>query len=309
MVARVETQDKANIGQVVEIESAAHALAERLPELMLEAARISHTVIHGVHGRRRAGPGETFWQFRQYEPNDSAGLIDWRRTASASHVYIREREWEAAHTIWLWPDLSASMQFQSSLAPESKRDRALVLMLAAAELLVRGGERVGLLGLPEDPTASRRATARLAEAILSHSENSALTSGLPPPARIGRFSGAVLISDFLDPLEDIGEALKHLAGADISGHLIQVLDPIEDSLAFEGRIEFIDPERELNWTGDRVENLREEYQKRLQEHRDGLRDLANRLGWSLLVHHTDRPATEPMLNLITRLQDGGRHPV
>ena len=308
MISRVETQNSAEMGQVVEIETAAHALAERLPELMLEAARISHTVIHGVHGRRRAGPGETFWQFRQYEPNDSTGLIDWRRTASASHVYIREREWEAAHTIWLWPDLSASMRFQSSLSTTSKRDRALVLMLAVAELLVRGGERVGLLGLPEDPTASRRATAKLAEAIISHGENPALTSGLPPPARIGRFSGAVLISDFLDPLDDISDALKHLAGADISGHLIQVLDPIEESLAFEGRIQFIDPERELNWTGDRVESLREEYQERLKAHREGLRDLANRLGWSLLVHHTDRPATEPMLSLIARLQDGGRQP-
>lgn len=293
--------------QVVRLEADAHALAERLPDLMLEAARISHTVTHGVHGRRRAGPGETFWQFRQYEPNDSTALIDWRRTASASHIYVREREWEAAHTVWLWPDLSASMNFQSTLSATSKRDRAVVLTLAIAELLVRGGERVGLLGLT-NPTASRRATSRLAETLLAHAEDEILTSSLPPAARIARFSGTVLVSDFLDPLEEISASLKRLAGDDITGHLIQVLDPIEESLAFDGRMEFIDPENGHRWIGDRVESLREEYRERLEAHRRGLREITNRLGWSLLVHHTDRPATEPMLNLMARLQDNGRRP-
>ena len=307
MVASSEKLSTAGTAQVVQLESAAHALAERLPELMLEAARISHTVAHGIHGRRRAGPGETFWHFRQYETNDATTLIDWRRSASATHVYVREREWEAAHTVWLWSDLSASMNFQSTLAPTSKRNRAVVLMLALAELLVRSGERVGLLGLT-NPTASRRAIARLAESLVNHSDDPVLTSGLPPPARISRFSGTVLISDFLDPLDKISDAMKRLAGDDISGHLVQILDPIEESLAFEGRMEFIDPENGQRWIGDRVESMRDEYRERLEAHQRGLRELANRLGWSLLIHHTDRPATEPMLNLITRLQDNGRRP-
>ncbi|MCH9807061.1 MAG: DUF58 domain-containing protein [Alphaproteobacteria bacterium] len=304
MVADRLERPARNFAEVVEIERSAHALAERLPELMLEAARISHTVTHGVHGRRRAGPGETFWQFRQYEPNDAAAQIDWRRTASSNHVYIREREWEAAHTVWLWPDLSASMQFQSTLSPSSKLDRALVISLAVAELLVRGGERVGLLGLTS-PTASRTATRRLAETIATHADSPALTSGLPPAARIARFSGAILISDFLDPLDKIAEALKKIAGEDITGHLIQVLDPIEESLGYEGRMEFIEPEHGQRWIGDRVESLREEYRERLEAHRQGLREIAHRLGWTMMVHHTDRPATEPMLSLIAKLQNGG----
>lgn len=308
MVASRPSRSQSKRKQVARIEQSAHALAERMPELMLEAARISHTVTHGVHGRRRAGPGETFWQFRQYEQNDSTTLIDWRRTASAHHVYVREREWEAAHTVWLWPDLSPSMDFQSTLSQTSKRDRALVLMLALSELLVRGGERVGLLGLT-NPTASRRATARLAETLIAHEDSETLTSGLPPPARISRFSGTVLISDFLDPIDKIGEALKRLAGDEISGHLVQVLDPIEESLAFEGRMEFIEPEHGERWIGDRVESLREAYHEKLEAHRRGLREIANRIGWSFMVHHTDRPATEPMLSLIARMQDNsGRRP-
>ena len=290
-------------GRVFALERDAHALADRLPDLLLEASRIAQTVAHGVHGRRRAGPGETFWQFRTYEPQDSAQLIDWRRSASSDHVYVREREWEAAHTLWLWPDLSPSMSFQSHLAAVTKRDRALVLMLAAAELLVRSGERVGLLGLTQ-PTSSRRAATRLAEAIAAHAATPQLAAGRPSNTRVSRFSGIVLMSDFLDPLDDLRESIEALAASGAAGHLIQVLDPAEETLPYEGRTEFLSPEGSDTWLADRAESLRPLYQARLKAHRDALQALATRLGWSFMVHHTDRPPTEPLLTLIMRLEGG-----
>ena len=116
-----------------------------MPALLIEAQRVAHTVTHGIHGRRRAGPGETFWQFRHFDYNDSCSGIDWRRSASSDHLFVREREWEAAHTVWLWVDLSPSMQFRSSLSKTSKESRAVVLGLALSELLARAGERVGVL--------------------------------------------------------------------------------------------------------------------------------------------------------------------
>jgi uncharacterized protein (DUF58 family) len=277
-----------------------------LPDLLLEADRIAATVAHGMHGRRRAGPGETFWQFRQFEPQDAAQLIDWRRSASTDHLYVREREWEAAHTLWLWPDLSPSMEFQSHLAPVSKRDRALVLVLATAELLVRSGERVGLLGVTQ-PTASRRATTRIAEAIATEGESPELSVGQPPKARVNRFSGVILVSDFLDPIELIREHVEALAATGVTGHLVQVLDPAEETLPYEGRTEFLASEGDASWLADRAESLRERYRARIEAHRAELLFLATRLGWSFLLHHTDRPASEPLLTLIMRLEgaDGG----
>lgn len=288
------------------LEREAHAVADRLPELLIEADRIAQTVAHGIHGRRRSGPGETFWQFRTYEQQDSTQLIDWRRSASSDHLFVREREWEAAHTLWLWPDLSPSMGFQSHLATGTKRDRAVVLMLAASELLVRGGERVGLLGITP-PYASRRASTRLAEAIASHADTPILASGRPSPTRVSRFSGVVLFSDFLDPIETIRESIETLAASGANGHLIQVLDPAEETLPYEGRTEFLGVEDGESWIADRAESLRERYQARLKAHRDELQALATRLGWSFLVHHTDRPPTEPLLTLIMRLEgrEGG----
>src|SRR5674476_529356 len=136
-------QDPTKGAGVLALEREAHGLADRLPEILIDAKRIAQTVAHGLHGRRRAGPGETFWQFRQFQSSDTLRQIDWRRSASSDHLFVREREWEAAHTVWLWVDLSPSMHFRSSLSKTSKESRSVVLALALTELLARGGERVG----------------------------------------------------------------------------------------------------------------------------------------------------------------------
>lgn len=282
-------------------EAEAHALADRLPELVLEAMRVSSTVTHGSHGRRRAGPGETFWQFRQYQTGDSAQQIDWRRSASSDHIFIREREWEAAHTIWLWSDISASMAYHSHLTPIRKSDRALVIMFAIAEMLVRSGERVAVMGLT-NPSASRKATTRIAELLAANLRQTGLTQSAPPPQRVGRFSSVLWISDFLDPIDTIVRRVEELAGNGCSGHLVQVLDPAEETLPFHGRTEFIGIEDNARWLTDRAEGLRETYRWRLLAQREALQEICRKCGWSFLLHHTDRPAAEPLLHLIMRLR-------
>jgi uncharacterized protein (DUF58 family) len=291
--------------RVLALESEAHRLADTLPELLIEAMRISNTVAHGIHGRRRAGPGDTFWQFRQFQSMDGAQLIDWRRSAASDTLFVREREWEAAHTVWLWPDLSQSMIFRSHLSTTLKRDRAVVLALAAAELLVRGGERVALLGLTR-PSASRHTTMKLAQTLAANADGPALTASLPPPQPLSRFSGLLLFGDFLDPIDTIAERLKGLAGAGVAGHLVQILDPAEETLPYTGRAEFVGLEGGDHWIADKAESLRDAYQAKLAEHRARLVEMTSRLGWSFLVHHTDRPAAEAVLALIMRLGSGGQ---
>jgi len=283
------------------LEREAVGLVDRMPELLMEADRIASTVAQGIHGRRRAGPGETFWQFRQYQAGENATLVDWRRSASSDHLFIREREWEAAHTLYLWPDISPSMNFQSHIAPVSKRDRVLVLTLAATELLVRGGERVALLA-QTSPTANRNAATRIAETIVANAESDLARSGLPPKAALGRFSGLILISDFLTPARAIRERLESFAGHGVAGHMVQVIDPAEETLPYHGRTEFLSPTGDQRWVADRVEALRPKYQARFAAHRDELTEMAKRFGWSFLTHHTDRSASEPLLSLLMRLQ-------
>src|SRR3954470_2308810 len=170
----------------------ARALAESMPRLILEARRIAATVIHGLHGRRRAGPGENFWQYRRFLWGEPARRVDWRRSARDDHLYVREQEWEAAHTVWLWPDRSPSMNFSSPMALESKLDRTLLITFALAEVLVQAGERVGMPGLMR-PTGSRNVLDKMANAIIHDAtERSSLPLAFAPSA----FAEVVVVSDF-----------------------------------------------------------------------------------------------------------------
>lgn len=285
---------------VYDLELSAHALARRLPALLVEASRVAQTVAHGIHGRRRAGPGETFWQFRHYETNDSAPLIDWRRSASSDHLFIREREWEAAHTVRLWPDLSPSMMFRSHLASEAKADRALILAFAIGELLTEGGERIGLIGEGQ-PSAGRATVQKIALSLSQAQAQGRQFSSMPPRARLNRFSECLLFSDFLDPPEEIAAALEYIAGQGVRGHLVQILDPAEETLPYNGRVEFLGVESRERMLAVRAEDLRDAYADRIAAQKDAVAGIARRLEWSYLLHHTDRPAGEALLALHTHL--------
>ncbi len=283
-----------------DLELSAHGLAKRLPSLLVEASRVAQTVAYGIHGRRRAGPGETFWQFRHYASGDAAPTIDWRRSASSDHLYIREREWEAAHTLRLWPDMSPSMVFRSHLAPEPKRDRALILAFAVGELALAGGERVGLLG-GSPPASGRKVVQKMALSIAQQEKDGVAFASLPPRRSLNRFSECLLFSDFLDPPEDLAAACEHIAGQGVRGHLIHILDPAEETLPYHGRVEFSGIESGERVLAGRAEDLRRAYGERLERHKEAITTLARRLEWSYLIHHTDRPAGEALLALHTHL--------
>lgn len=298
MAVRAELVDSEEARIASRHEEAALGLAASLPRLVVAARRAAATVVHGLHGRRRAGTGENFWQFRRFTQGEPVGRIDWRRSARDDHLYVREQEWEAAHTVWIWIDRSRSMAFRSSLAPVSKLDRAVVLGLALADVLVRGGERAGLLGLTR-PTASRNAIETLAQALAHAADD---VAHLPPAAApIARMSEAIVIGDLLAPEDEIAASVSGLAARGGRGHLLMIVDPVEETFPFIGRTEFLDPDASLKLVAGRAEDWREGYAARLARHREALAGIARRHGWTFHIHRTDRPATEPLLALHARL--------
>ena len=280
-------------------------LAAAMPRLILEARRVAATVIHGLHGRRRAGPGENFWQYRRFVSGEPASRVDWRRSARGDHLYVREQEWEAAHTVWIWPDRSPSMVFASPLVRDTKLYRALVVALALAEVLVEGGERVGIPGLMR-PTGSRNVIERMAQAIL-HDRGDRVS--LPPDFSPSPLAEIVLLSDLWSDIGDVRQTITQLAGCGARGHVVQIVDPAEESFPYWGRIEFVEPEGGGRITAGRAQTWRTDYAARLQRHRAEIRSETDRLSWSFTIHRTDRPATELLLALHARigtgLADGG----
>src|SRR5690349_22692963 len=217
---RLSNQESAAVQRAV---GEGQTLAAAMPRLILEARRVAATVIHGLHGRRRAGPGENFWQYRRFVSGEPAQNVDWRRSARDDHLYVREREWEASHTVWIWPDRSPSMTFASALAADSKLERALVIAFALAEVLVQGGERVGVPGLMR-PTASRNVIEKMAESILHDPTERA---SLPPSFAPSPLSEIVLLSDLWVPIGEVRNTITQLSATGAHGHVIQIVDPAE----------------------------------------------------------------------------------
>ena len=281
------------IAAVRRADGESRTLAASLPRLVLEARRIAANVIHGLHGRRRAGAGESFWQYRRFVSGEPAQRVDWRRSARDDHLYVREQEWEAAHTVWIWPDRSPSMAFASRDARDSKLERALIVTFALAELLVDGGERVGIPGLVS-PTASRSIIDKMAQAML-HDDAARLS--LPPSFVPSALSEVVVLSDFWSSISDIRTMLAGLSASGAHGTLIQVVDPAEETFPYSGRVEFVEPEGGNVITAGRAESWANDYVARLALHREQIRAETNKLDWLFSTHTTSRSAAELLLFL------------
>ena len=271
----------------------AEALAGALPATLLEARRLAAGA-PGLHGRRRAGQGEAFWQFRDHTREDGMRAVDWRRSARGDRLYVREREREAAQTLLFWLDDDPGFAWRSLESAPTKRRRALTLCLAAAIAVGRAGERVGALGGPA-PRSGEQAIPRLADALWR--------SNGPPGATPPRCA-AVFASDFYEDPAVWSERLARAAGRGVSGALLMVSDPAEDDFPFRGRTQF------EALTGGarpivfgRAERARDEYKARLTAQRDAIRRVAHAHGFVPVLHRTDHGAAPALAALLDSLRE------
>jgi uncharacterized protein (DUF58 family) len=194
------------------------------------------------------------------------------------------------------------MAYASAAALPTKRARADLLLLALAALLIRGGERVALLGSGLAPASGRAVLNRLALTLERDAPGTAVPGFEPLP----RYGQVVMIGDLLAPLEEIQALVGRFAATGLRGHLLQVLDPAEETLPFAGRVRFEGMEQEGTLLVSRVETVREDYAKKLAWHRAGLADIARATGWSFAMHRTDRPPHTALLALFATLAEPRR---
>ncbi|MGE0742897.1 MAG: DUF58 domain-containing protein [Hyphomonadaceae bacterium] len=266
------------------------ALAGDLPGVLLDARRLAASA-PGVHGRRRAGQGEAFWQYRDHRAEDGARMVDWRRSARGERYFVREREREAAQTGWFWIDPDPGFAWGSDPARTTKLRRARTIALALAILLTRGGERVGALGMM--PRTGPRAVDRLAHDLLAPPHQ------FEPPTK----SCIVFLSDFYAPIESWRARLTAAANAGAMGALVMVADPAEEDFPFRGRTLFQAPGARTEALLGRAETVREQYAERLETHRRAIRELGASMGFPALLHRTDHGAAPALALLISLVSE------
>ncbi len=281
------------------LRSQAETLAAPLPALLAEAEHLATTVLLGDHGRRRAGVGDTFWQYRPAQPYDEARSIDWRRSARSDANFVQDKEWQIAQSIILWIDQAASMSFTSDDNLPSKATRARTLGLATAILLIRGGERVGLTGLRLPP---RRGEAQLMQMAQLLSLEDDTDYGAPEAQGMLPHSRALFISDFMGDMAPVEAALLRAADRGVRGALLQVLDPQEEAFPFDGRTIFESMSGTLRHETLKAGDLKQRYLDRLAERKDRLQHLARTTGWQFSTHHTGESATNALLWLYGALE-------
>ncbi len=275
----------------------AEEAAAHLPALLAVAEDIARSAITGEHPRRRVGQGEQFWQYRPYESGDRPQDIDWRQSAKGDALYIKEHEWQSAQTNLFWCASSPSMNFSSE--PKklmSKRDAACVLSLALGILMKRGGERIGLLG------GGVYGIEPMGEALLEAQPtdlSSLRDMDLPQNC------GMVLCGDFLEDPDAVASMLEHFRSHQDFGVLVQVLDPAEINLPYNGRIVFENSTGSDQMSIENVAAIHDEYCARIDAHISAIADVCRHAGWHYVLHRTNTPLPET-LSAIWEMIDRGQ---
>ena len=288
--------------ETADLRARAESLGATLPPLLAEAEHLAATVLLGEHGRRRSGTGDDFWQYRAAHPGDAMRAVDWRRSARSDSHFVREREWQAAQSVVVWVDPSRSMAFSGGKDRPAKGDRARLIVLALAVLLLRAGERVGLAGQGA-PRSGKAQLLRLVEAFGLQAP--VADYGVPVEDGLVAQGRAIFASDFLGDMVGVEAALARAADRGVKGVLLQVLDPSEEEFPFDGRTVFVSMGGSISHETQQAGDLRARYLDRLAERKARLAELARLSGWQFHTHHTGQIAQVALL-WAYRALEGGR---
>lgn len=258
--------------------------AAGLPSLLASADHAAKTIMAGEHTQRKAGNGEKFWQFREYDPGDRPQDIDWRRSARGDRVFVRQKEWQTTQTVLFWCQRNRAMTYQSRPQLDRKGDHAMILTLALASLFNGSGELTGTLNGEIRPGRTEQTRLRIANHIYdTHTPDLPRTDGLSIPLQ----SSVILVGDFLAPPGLIADCFDRIAARAAHAIIVQILDPAEIELPFSGRVIFENELSTLKHHIDNVESVREEYRARMQAQIKALDDLCRRHNWARFLHRTD----------------------
>lgn len=276
-----------------ELRAEAETLAGNLPPF--DQAQGFRTTAHsGAASRQRAGQGEDFWQYRGQTPEDSAGAIDWRRSATGDELFIREHELQSARLLSLWADGSKGFDWKSDAAPMSKADCARILLTALAIRYSETGDMVGVIEGLNGVSNSHHLIGPLVDDFM-HLEGS--VPGVPQKET----AQILLASDFYGDLDVLTDWISRESVEGRTGILLQIIDPMERDFPFSGRIRFKHPGSGLSRIFGRTELMKDAYFERFRERQLALEALCERIGWQYFIHCSSDPLAPTAFTLMNAL--------
>ena len=274
-----------------------------LPALLVEADRIANGIMHGDHALRKAGLGEKFWQFREYEHGDRPQDIDWRQSAKTQNIYIRQKEWQISQKTFFWASSAEGMFFSSDKSLPQKADVARVIILALALLMSRADEHVGYFGNSKTGRSDGKIQ-QIAQKLLDADD---VRESLPDVQGFSVPTNAslVLAGDFLDPLGDIEGCFRFLSATVDNALVLQVLDPQELELNYDGRVIFQTPDGGHKEIVNHVASVRQSYRSRIQAHIQDIFEMCSNSNWSYVLCRTDQDLAEVVMQIWLMLNAKG----
>ena len=250
------------------------AFFSRLDNLELRAKSIVEGFMQGTHRSPFVGYSVEFATHREYAPGDDLRHVNWKLYARQKRLYVKEYDAETNMNLYIFLDVSNSMECAST--GTSKLEYGSTLAAALAHMAIRQRDAVGvtlyadqLLGhLP--PKAKPHYLEEILQLIETTDARppSDAKRALQPAVELAKHRGmVVIISDFFDDTEAIIAAIDNLRFRRHEVILFHILDPWERDLPEDGTVRFQDME-----TGEevvtRVEGIRDDYLKAVTEWRD-----------------------------------------
>jgi uncharacterized protein (DUF58 family) len=274
-------------------------LAELDRFTLLVRKRVS-TAYTGARRSVKVGRGISPVGYREYRKGDDFKFVDWKVYARTEKLYVREHEEERSLAVHLLLDASSSMAFGDKFAFASK------VAMGFAYMAIKENEKFSISKFgemlePGETKGGRRNLFRAMEDL----DRTAPSGGTDFKRTAEQFdltirstSLVVVISDFLDDVESLVASIYKLSSHDLI--LIQILDPAEADLDFEGDLRFIDMESKESVMTRVTPKVKEEYIAKMNEHNRRIRETCNAVGADLFTYTTDTPIFEVFSDVNSR---------
>jgi len=264
-----------------------------LPKIIFESSVLSRNIIEGLHASRISGKGEDFWQFKEYRQGDNLSSIDWRKSATLNKVLVKQKENETAKTIYFYFDKTKSMFFKSKKNLKSKYQIAVLLLLTLSRLFLKNRENVFHFKTDKRVIKCSNDLSSFNESFLFEEDN----INYPDKSLIANNSICFIISDFLYDIKTVNNFLINLKQKNISGFLIQILDPLEIDFNIKENLILNDLETNAKLRVDSLNKFKEFYDKKLNDLQNNLKDLCKDSNWSYVLHDTDKNIKPVLLEI------------